>query len=71
MIKYLIISTLVFSCITIDIDQNTFSNYLEVKITHLHLEWLLDLDNKLVNATAEYQLKVIKNVDHVYVNSIK
>lgn len=71
MIKYLIISTLVFSCITIDIDQNTFSNYLEVKITHMHLEWLLDLDNKLVNATAEYQLKVIKNVDHVYVNSIK
>ncbi|CAD8075443.1 unnamed protein product [Paramecium primaurelia] len=65
MIKYLIISTLVLSCLTIDLDPNTFSNYLEVRISHLHLEWLLDLDNKLVNGTAEYQLKVLKNVDHI------
>lgn len=65
MIKYLIISTLFLSGITIDLDPNTFSNYLEVRINHLHLEWLLDLDNKLVNATAEYQLKILKNVDHV------
>ncbi|CAD8081833.1 unnamed protein product [Paramecium sonneborni] len=65
MIKYLIISTLVLSCITIDLDANTFSNYVELRMTHLHLEWLLDLDNKIVNATAEYQLKVLKNVDHI------
>ena len=54
MLKYFVVSTLILSCISVDLDPNTFSNYLEVRMNHLHLEWLLDLDNKLVNATAEY-----------------
>jgi len=41
------------------IDPNTFSNYKEVKPDHLHLEWLLDLDNKYINGTAIYDFSVL------------
>ena len=40
------------------IDPNTFSNYQEVKINHLHIEWLLNLDNKYINATSIYDFTV-------------
>lgn len=44
-----------------DIDTNTFSNYLDIQITHLHIEWLLDLDAKYINATSEYTFRVMKD----------
>lgn len=30
-------------------------------IKKLHLEWLLDLDDRFINATAQYQFKVEKD----------
>jgi leukotriene-A4 hydrolase len=53
----LLISFLVISKCS-SIDPNTFSNYEEVKVNHLHLEWLLDLDNKYINGTAIYDFTV-------------
>ena len=47
--------------IAINRDVNTFSNYFDIKIKTLHIEWLLDLDNRLINATAEYNFDVITN----------
>ena len=43
-----------------EIDPNTFSNYQEVQITHLHLEWMLDLENRYINSTVQYNFKVLK-----------
>lgn len=42
-------------------DVNTFSNYYDIKIKTLHIEWLLDLDKRVINATAEYNFDVITN----------
>ena len=42
-------------------DVNTFSNYYDIKITTLHVEWLLDLDKRIINGTAEYNFEVITN----------
>lgn len=51
-----------------EIDPNTFSNYQDVQITHLNLEWLLDLENRYINSTVQYNFKVIKdNLDRVYI----
>lgn len=45
MIKTIVVLLLLtISCNAVDIDLNTFSNYLEVRLTHLHLEWLLNLE---------------------------
>ena len=44
-----------------EIDPNTFSNYQEVQITHLHLEWMLDLENRYINSTVQYNFKVLKD----------
>ena len=50
-----------------EIDPNTFSNYQDVQITHLHLEWLLDLENRYINSTVQYNFKVLKdNLDRVF-----
>ena len=50
-----------------EIDPNTFSNYQDVQITHLHLEWLLDLENRYINSTVQYNFKVLKdNPDRVF-----
>ncbi|KAM3142007.1 hypothetical protein pb186bvf_005880 [Paramecium bursaria] len=49
-----------------EIDPNTFSNYQDVQITHLHLEWLLDLENRYINSTVQYNFKVLKdNLDRI------
>ncbi|CAD8210674.1 unnamed protein product [Paramecium pentaurelia] len=42
-------------------DVNTFSNYHEIQIHKLHIEWLLDLNQKIINGTAEYHFNVMKN----------
>ena len=42
----------------VDIDKNTFSNYKDVKIQHIHIEWLLDLNNKVIDGSVEYTFKV-------------
>ena len=40
------------------VDLNTFSNYQDVHLDHVHIEWLLDLDNKHIDATALYDFTV-------------
>ncbi|CAD8117006.1 unnamed protein product [Paramecium sonneborni] len=42
-----------------EIDVNTFSNYLDVHNRHLHLEWLLNMDKKYINATSVYTFQVV------------
>ncbi|CAK68007.1 unnamed protein product (macronuclear) [Paramecium tetraurelia] len=42
-----------------EIDVNTFSNYLDVQNRHLHLEWLLNMDKKYINATSSYSFQVV------------
>ncbi|CAD8107824.1 unnamed protein product [Paramecium sonneborni] len=42
-----------------EIDVNTFSNYLDVQIKHIHFEWLLNMEKKQINATTKYQFQVI------------
>lgn len=61
MVTYLLIPLLLVSINCVELDVNTFSNYLEVQNQHLHLEWFLDLDNKNINGTAEFQFKFIKS----------
>jgi len=56
---YVISAILILSINAIDVDHNTFSNYKDVRIDHLHIEWLLDLDNKYINGTAEYTLTAL------------
>lgn len=51
--KMILISMFILAC-TAASDPNTFSNYEDVRLDHLHLEWLLDLDERVVNATAVY-----------------
>jgi len=41
------------------IDPNTFSNYQEVKLNHLHIEWILNLDDKYINASSIYDFTVV------------
>lgn len=55
---YLICGLLLSIAICIDIDKNTFSNYRDVRLDHLHLEWLLNLNTKVIDGTAEYTFKV-------------
>lgn len=43
---------------SIDVDKNTFSNYQDVKLEHLHIEWLLNLNSKIIDGCAEYSFKV-------------
>ena len=38
-----------------EIDVNTFSNYRDVQNKHLHLEWLLNMEGKYINATSTYE----------------
>lgn len=42
-----------------EIDVNTFSNYLDVQNKHIHFEWLLNMEKKQINATANYQFHVV------------
>ncbi|CAD8186935.1 unnamed protein product [Paramecium octaurelia] len=42
-----------------ELDVNTFSNYLDVQNRHLHLEWLLNMDKKYINATSSYRFQVV------------
>ncbi|CAD8198857.1 unnamed protein product [Paramecium pentaurelia] len=42
-----------------EIDVNTFSNYLDVQNRHVHFEWLINMEKKLINATANYQFHVV------------
>lgn len=42
-----------------EIDVNTFSNYLDVQNRHLHLEWLLNMDKKYINASSSYSFQVV------------
>ena len=44
-----------------EIDPNTFSNYREVQISHIHLEWLLDLENRYINSTVHYNFNVLND----------
>jgi leukotriene-A4 hydrolase len=43
--KYFIVFCLAVLATASEVDTNTFSNYLDVKLTHMHLEWLLDLEH--------------------------
>lgn len=45
----------------VDVDKNTFSNYKDVKTMHLHIEWLLNLDEKVIDGCVEYSFKVSAN----------
>ncbi|CAD8181256.1 unnamed protein product [Paramecium pentaurelia] len=56
--KFYIIAFLIFTSFGVDIDKNTFSNYREVKMQHLHIEWLLNLRSKIIDGSAEYTFKV-------------
>ncbi|CAD8097749.1 unnamed protein product [Paramecium sonneborni] len=44
-----------------EIDVNTFSNYIEVSQEHVHIEWLLDLDQQHINATSQQIFRVNSN----------
>lgn len=35
-------------------DPNTFSNYKDIKLNHLHIEWLINLDDRNFKAITEY-----------------
>ena len=48
------VMSIILSSQASEIDVNTWSNYQEVTLDHLSLEWLLDLPNKFINGTAEY-----------------
>ncbi|CAD8150233.1 unnamed protein product [Paramecium octaurelia] len=65
MIKLIIFAFLMHQCLTVDIDPNTFSNYLDVRMNHLHVEWLLDLDKKIVNGTAQISFKFLKHTNYI------
>ena len=65
MIKLIIFAFLMHQCLSVDIDPNTFSNYLEVRMNHLHVEWLLDLDKKIVNGTTQISFKFLKHTNYV------
>lgn len=56
--KFYIIAFLILVSFGVDIDKNTFSNYKEVKMQHLHIEWLLNLRTKIIDGSAEYTFKV-------------
>lgn len=58
MLLFFVIIDVIF---TLNRDVNTFSNYEEVNIQKLHIEWLLDLDKKIINGTAEYSFNVVKS----------
>lgn len=55
MYNKIILTLLVSFAFCVSEDVNTFSNYHDVQIKHLNLEWILDLDSKWINATAEYK----------------
>lgn len=54
-----------FLCIALtfgaEVDVNTFSNYIEVSQEHVHIEWLLDLDEQYINATSQSIFRVNSN----------
>lgn len=54
--------------VAVDTDYNTFSNYRDVRTDHIHLEWLLDLDNKHVNATAEYTFTALTILQEIHLD---
>jgi len=54
-IHYLFLILGITSVFAIEYDVNTFSNYLQVQNKHLHLEWLLNLEQQYINATSEYE----------------
>ncbi|CAD8093552.1 unnamed protein product [Paramecium sonneborni] len=57
--KFYIITLLLCGCVMgVDIDKNTFSNYREVQMQHLHIEWLLNLNQKIIDGSAEYTFRV-------------
>ena len=56
--KFYIPLLLICVCVGVDVDKNTFSNYKEVKLQHLHIEWLLNLSSKIIDGSAEYTFKV-------------
>jgi leukotriene-A4 hydrolase len=58
MLLFFVIVDVIFA---LNRDVNTFSNYEEAHIQTLHIEWLLDLDARIINCTAEYTFDVIKN----------
>ncbi|CAK74683.1 unnamed protein product (macronuclear) [Paramecium tetraurelia] len=59
--KLVIILLLCHMLYCVDVDKNTFSNYKDVKTQHLHIEWLLNLNDKVVDGSVEYTLKVFAN----------
>lgn len=54
MMKIFLVAGLIVLTLSQQGDPNTFSNYQQAKLTHLHIEWYLNVDDKYVNATATY-----------------
>lgn len=44
-IKVCIVFILLYTITAVDVDKNTFSNYKDVKTQHVHIEWLLNLND--------------------------
>ena len=44
-----------------DIDLATFSNYLEVRTTHLSIQWTIDWKAQVFGGTATLQMEVTKD----------
>ncbi|CAK62885.1 unnamed protein product (macronuclear) [Paramecium tetraurelia] len=45
----------------LEIDVNTFSNYLDVQNKHIHFELLSNMEKKQINATANYKFHVARS----------
>lgn len=47
-------------------DYNTFSNYREVRLRHLHLEWDIDLSSQRIFAIADYRFHTLaQQLNHI------
>lgn len=59
--KILLLAALVLGAIATEDDVNTFSNYHEVAIENLRIDWFINLENKYLNSTTEYSFTVLEN----------
>jgi len=42
-----------------DPDHATYSNYVSVETTHLHLDWTIDWEKQLVGGSVKHEMKVV------------
>lgn len=43
------------------VDEHTLSNIAQVRTTHLHLDWRIDWDKKLISGSVEHKIEVLEN----------